>query len=73
MTLHCAALRPKFLNIQYVFFGPYLGEIIENKNNIFFFFWFLFLLARGCQLVDETFSLYSMRYVGTIVNTLGRN
>ena len=38
MPLYCAAIRPNFLNVQYLSFsnaGFCLEEIIENRKNLF--------------------------------------
>ena len=42
MPLHCAAIRPKFVNVN--FFSNLvacLDEILQNRNNNFYFYFFL--------------------------------
>ena len=41
MPLHCAAIRPKFVNVFFSNPVACLDEILQNRNNNFYFYFFL--------------------------------
>ena len=72
MPLHCAAARPKFLNVQYLSFSnpaDCLDEISENQKhvsifNVFFVFFRPLYLALWCRLVIDMAQ-------NTVISSLG--